>query len=39
MTIVAIFGLGLLVRNGFLMALGFAANLAVAYLTYRLLTS
>lgn len=39
MTIVAIFGLGLLVRNGFLMALGFAASLAVAYLAYRLLTS
>ncbi|GCA50397.1 hypothetical protein KGO5_02844 [Sinorhizobium sp. KGO-5] len=29
----------LLLRNGFLVALGFAASFAVAYLAYRLLTS
>ncbi|MDX0683455.1 hypothetical protein GOD51_15915 [Sinorhizobium medicae] len=38
MTMVAVLGLGLLARNGFLLALGFAASLAAAYFAYRLLT-
>ncbi len=39
MTIIAIFGLGLLVRNGLLMGVGFAASLILAYFVYRLLSS
>ncbi|WP_051440848.1 exopolysaccharide biosynthesis protein [Ensifer sp. WSM1721] len=39
MTIIAIFGLGLLVRNGLLMGVGFAASLIVACFVYRLLLS
>jgi hypothetical protein len=39
MTIVAIFGLGLLVRNGLLMGVGFALSLVLVYFGYRLLAS